>query len=92
MAVTVCLLISLLQVWVFLDLFSCKSYFDSLWSLVHASNHFCPCQGYSGTYTFYVDASTGRPVAFHAQGHNVVVGGSHTDDYWLEYLDVRVFE
>jgi hypothetical protein len=37
----------------------------------------------TGVYSFYVDARDGRPVAFHAKGHNVVVGGSHTDDYWL---------
>ena len=37
----------------------------------------------TGVYSFYVDARDGRPVAFHVQGHNVVLGGSHTDDYWL---------
>lgn len=43
-------------------------------------------QGYSGTYTFYRDYSTGRPVAFHMEGHNVINGGSHVDEYWLYYM------
>jgi hypothetical protein len=42
----------------------------------------------TGKYTFYVDAATGAPVTFKMQGHNAVLGGSHSDEYWMDYLQV----
>ena len=46
-------------------------------------------EGYVGTYSFYVDARNGSPVRLHMKmGHNVVLGGSHYDEYIVEYVDV----
>jgi C1A family cysteine protease len=45
--------------------------------------------GYSGQYVFYVNAKNGKPVQFHMYGHNVAVGGSHVDEYILDYLDYQ---
>lgn len=46
-------------------------------------------EGYSGSYQFFVNANDGTPVTFRAQfGHNVVVGGSHVDEYWMDYVSI----
>lgn len=34
----------------------------------------------------------GAPVQFHMIGHNVVLGGSHYDEYVLNYLSVNVLD
>ena len=47
-------------------------------------------EGYAGSYDFYVDEKSGLPVAFYMKGHNVAVGGSHLDEYWLHYLSYTV--
>ncbi|KAH9115027.1 hypothetical protein AeMF1_010946 [Aphanomyces euteiches] len=44
---------------------------------------------YLGTYTLYVDAATNDPVRFHFVGHNVVLGGSHLDEYIIDYNYLR---
>ena len=45
--------------------------------------------GYTGNYSFYVNAHTGAPVTFRSgAGHNVVAGGSHVDEYWLDYISI----
>ena len=41
---------------------------------------------YVGTYRFYVDANTGKPIRHHMVGHNVNLGGSHYDEYILDYV------
>lgn len=44
-------------------------------------------EGYVGTYKFYVSAHDGTPVQFATKyGHNVVLGGSHYDEYILSYV------
>lgn len=48
--------------------------------------------GYSGKYSFYVNAQTGAPVTFHMQGHNVVIGGSHVDEYFMDYIDIKALD
>lgn len=45
-----------------------------------------------GNYTFYVDAKTGQPVRFHMIGHNVFNGGSHLEEYYVDYHDVTAVE
>jgi hypothetical protein len=46
--------------------------------------------GYTGTYKFYVRGDNGQPVSFRAvNGHNVVLGGSHYDTYYLDYISVN---
>lgn len=43
--------------------------------------------GYVGWYRWYQDAATGLPLRFHTiVGHNVVFGGSHVDEYVVDYL------
>ncbi len=49
-------------------------------------------RGYSGDYTFYVNAENGMPVALYTVGHNVLLGGSHTDEYWMDYNYVRAVD
>lgn len=45
--------------------------------------------GYAGSYKFYVDADNGNPVQLAFVGHNVVLGGSHYDQYIVNYLSVH---
>ena len=47
---------------------------------------------YSGVYTFFVNAQDGTPVTFSMRGHNVLVGDSHVDEYWMDYLSVISLE
>ena len=42
--------------------------------------------GYVGTYRLYIDANTGKPLRHHMIGHNINLGGSHFDEYILDYL------
>lgn len=43
--------------------------------------------GYVGRYYWYQDARSAVPVRFHTVvGHNVVFGGSHVDEYVVDYL------
>ncbi|OQS02482.1 cathepsin, cysteine protease family C01A [Thraustotheca clavata] len=42
-----------------------------------------------GVYTLYVDAETNEPVRFHYIGHNVMLGGSHMDEYIIDYEYIR---
>ncbi|ETV95386.1 hypothetical protein H310_11267 [Aphanomyces invadans] len=44
---------------------------------------------YFGTYKLFVNAATNEPVQFHFVGHNVILGGSHTDEYIIDYNYVR---
>ncbi|RHY40292.1 hypothetical protein DYB30_003075, partial [Aphanomyces astaci] len=44
---------------------------------------------YIGTYKLYVNAVTNALVQFHFVGHNVVLGGSHTDEYIIDYNYIR---
>lgn len=46
-------------------------------------------EGLMGIYTLYVDASDNRPVRFHYVGHNVMLGGSHLDEYYIDYHFVK---
>ncbi|KDO29683.1 hypothetical protein SPRG_05635 [Saprolegnia parasitica CBS 223.65] len=46
-------------------------------------------QGRLGVYTLYVDVDTNEPVRFHYIGHNVMLGGSHMDEYILDYEYIR---
>ncbi|OQR90454.1 cathepsin, cysteine protease family C01A [Achlya hypogyna] len=46
-------------------------------------------QDYLGVYTLYVDVETNEPVRFHFIGHNIVLGGSHMDEYILDYEYLR---
>jgi hypothetical protein len=45
--------------------------------------------GLLGEYTLYVDQKTERPVRFHYVGRNGMLGGSHIDEYFLDYIYVR---
>ena len=45
--------------------------------------------GLLGEYTLYVDAKTNAPVRFHYVGRNGMLGGSHIDEYFLDYAYVR---
>ncbi|CAI5719200.1 unnamed protein product [Peronospora destructor] len=45
--------------------------------------------GLLGEYTLYVDQKTERPVRFHYVGRNGMLGGSHIDEYYLDYIYVR---
>lgn len=46
--------------------------------------------GYRGVYHWYQDARTGAPIRFHVVlGHSVVFGGSHVDEYILDYMFFR---
>ncbi|RLN66227.1 hypothetical protein BBJ28_00022018, partial [Nothophytophthora sp. Chile5] len=45
--------------------------------------------GLLGEYTLYVDQKTERPVRFHYVGRNGMLGGSHIDEYFLDYLYLR---
>ncbi|KAF0714218.1 Aste57867_3933 [Aphanomyces stellatus] len=44
---------------------------------------------YLGSYKLYVNAATNEPVQFHFTGHNVVLGGSHMDEYIIDYNYLR---
>jgi C1A family cysteine protease len=41
-----------------------------------------------GEYTFYINAKTGIPVRFHMMGHSVFNGGSHMEEYFVDYHSV----
>lgn len=45
--------------------------------------------GLLGEYTFYVDQHTERPVRFHYVGRNGMLGGSHIDEYYIDYTYIR---
>lgn len=45
--------------------------------------------GLFGEYTLYVDQETNEPVRFHYVGRNGMLGGSHIDEYYLDYLYIR---
>ncbi|GMF29369.1 unnamed protein product [Phytophthora lilii] len=45
--------------------------------------------GLLGEYTLYVDQKTERPVRFHYIGRNGMLGGSHIDEYYVDYIYVR---
>ncbi|KAF1334904.1 Cathepsin, cysteine protease family c01a, partial [Globisporangium splendens] len=45
--------------------------------------------GLLGEYTLYVDQETEKPVRFHYVGRNAMLGGSHIDEYFLDYDYVR---
>ncbi|CAI5734539.1 unnamed protein product [Hyaloperonospora brassicae] len=45
--------------------------------------------GLMGEYTLYVDQDTEKPVRFHYVGRNGMLGGSHIDEYSLDYVYVR---
>ncbi|KAG2510562.1 hypothetical protein JM16_008501 [Phytophthora kernoviae] len=45
--------------------------------------------GLLGEYTLFVDQKTERPVRFHYVGRNGMLGGSHIDEYYLDYIYVR---
>lgn len=46
--------------------------------------------GYVGIYRWYQNAKTGAPVRFHTiVGHNVVFGGSHVDEYIVDYISFQ---
>jgi hypothetical protein len=65
----------------------------------HANMTLPDAGGYVGEYLFYsferdrpAEEGGGRetvPVRFRLDGHNVVLGGSHSDDYRLDYLSFR---
>lgn len=46
-------------------------------------------EGMIGTYTLYVDEVTNDPVRYHYVGHNVMLGGSHVDEYFIDYEFIR---
>jgi hypothetical protein len=45
--------------------------------------------GLLGEYTFYVDQVTEHPVRFHYVGRNGMLGGSHIDEYFIDYDYIR---
>ncbi|DAZ93356.1 TPA: hypothetical protein N0F65_011882 [Lagenidium giganteum] len=45
--------------------------------------------GMLGEYTLYVDQETQEPVRYHFVGRNTMLGGSHIDEYYLDYHYVR---
>lgn len=45
--------------------------------------------GLLGEYTFYVDQATEHPVRFHYVGRNGMLGGSHIDEYFIDYDYIR---
>ncbi|TDH68009.1 hypothetical protein CCR75_003802 [Bremia lactucae] len=45
--------------------------------------------GLLGEYTLYVDQETDQPIRFHYVGRNQMLGGSHIDEYYLDYVYVR---
>jgi hypothetical protein len=46
-------------------------------------------EGLLGEYSFYVDSKTNQPIRFHYVGRNAMLGGSHIDEYYLDYLYIR---
>lgn len=46
-------------------------------------------EGLIGVYTFYADSKTNAPVRFHFTGHNTLLGGSHVDEYYMDYMYIR---
>ena len=45
--------------------------------------------GHYGEYRLYVDAENGHPVRLHYVGRNLMFGGSHVDEYTLDYEYIR---
>lgn len=45
--------------------------------------------GYAGQYTLYISAETWMPVRLTEGGHNVILGGSHPDVYYLDYIQIN---
>lgn len=45
--------------------------------------------GLLGEYTLYVDQEHEQPVRFHYVGRNAMLGGSHIDEYFIDYNYVR---
>uniref|UniRef100_A0A7S2WHS9 Uncharacterized protein n=2 Tax=Mucochytrium quahogii TaxID=96639 RepID=A0A7S2WHS9_9STRA len=41
--------------------------------------------GYLGNYTFYVSKKDQHPMRLYFHGHNIFLGGSHVDEYVLDY-------
>lgn len=45
--------------------------------------------GLLGEYTLYVDQEHEKPVRFHYVGRNAMLGGSHIDEYFIDYNYIR---
>lgn len=45
--------------------------------------------GLLGEYTLYVDQEHEQPVRFHYVGRNAMLGGSHIDEYFIDYNYIR---
>ncbi|TMW64239.1 hypothetical protein Poli38472_012861 [Pythium oligandrum] len=58
------------------------------WRYVTPGNDPTPA-GWKGEYTLYVDQTTEKPVRFHYIGRNPMLGGSHIDEYYLDYEYIR---
>jgi hypothetical protein len=55
----------------------------------HRNGTEADADGYLGEYRFYLNRETLEPVQLHFVGHNVFFGGSHIDEYVLDYSDFK---